>query len=69
MLELDNNNRGIGHLDFFEDFEFVRVFELDNITLGIGKPDFSDNIAFVFELDYIIGRIGELDFFYFTRCV
>jgi hypothetical protein len=47
MLELDDNTRGNGELDFFDNIGFYRLWKLDHITGGIGKLDFFDNIGFV----------------------
>jgi hypothetical protein len=35
VYELDNDTRGIGELEFLENFWFERVYELDNDTKGI----------------------------------
>lgn len=65
MLKLDNINGGIGKLDFFDNIQFVGMFEHDNIAEGIGECDLIDNIEIVFELerDNTIGEIGEHGFF------
>ena len=54
-----------GELDFFDNVEFVWVFELDDIDGGIVELDLCNNIEFfyVFKLDDIAEGIGELDLF------
>jgi hypothetical protein len=45
MLELLDNSRGIGELDFFDNIIVVWVFELVSNSGGIRKLDFFDNIG------------------------
>jgi hypothetical protein len=65
LFKFDNNTRGIGKPNFFDNPSFEMVYELDNDTGGIGELEFFGNpkLQQLYELDNDTGGIGELEFF------